>query len=138
MQKRKNLPIPDGWALDADGNVTTDATKAFEAGKLLPLGGDEKTSSYKGTPSLSFSIPPPSLPIPFIVYFMLSPFLLLVEHMRFCKHFQFFIIMLKMSIYANMYEIESNNNNQQQSLLVFLVVVVIVVSPHSMIYDPIY
>lgn len=48
MQKRKNLPIPDGWALDADGNVTTDATKAFEAGKLLPLGGDEKTSSYKG------------------------------------------------------------------------------------------
>lgn len=48
MQKRKNQPIPDGWALDSDGNHTTDAAKAFAAGKLLPLGGDEKTSSYKG------------------------------------------------------------------------------------------
>lgn len=48
MQKRKSQPIPDGWALDSDGNHTTDAAKAFAAGKLLPLGGDEKTSSYKG------------------------------------------------------------------------------------------
>lgn len=39
---------PEGWALDNDGNVTTDAAVAFDAGKLLPLGGDEKTSSYKG------------------------------------------------------------------------------------------
>lgn len=48
LQRRKKLPIPSGWALDNDGNVTTDAAAAFDAGKLLPLGGDEKTSSYKG------------------------------------------------------------------------------------------
>lgn len=31
-------PIPEGWALDADGNPTTDA-KAALAGSLLPIGG---------------------------------------------------------------------------------------------------
>jgi LDH2 family malate/lactate/ureidoglycolate dehydrogenase len=34
--------IPQGWALDADGNETTDATKAKEARTLMPWGG------YKG------------------------------------------------------------------------------------------
>ena len=31
-------PIPDGWALDADGRPTNDAAKAYE-GVVLPLGG---------------------------------------------------------------------------------------------------
>ena len=39
--KANNLPIPDGWALDVDGNPTTDAEKAL-AGLILPMAG------YKG------------------------------------------------------------------------------------------
>ena len=34
----ENQPIPEGWAVDADGNATTDAQKAL-AGALLPFGG---------------------------------------------------------------------------------------------------
>ena len=40
VNMKKGTPVPPDWALDADGNVTTDAAKAF-AGILLPL-------SYKG------------------------------------------------------------------------------------------
>lgn len=36
--KRAGKAIPDGWALDKDGNPTTDSAKAFE-GMLLPMGG---------------------------------------------------------------------------------------------------
>lgn len=35
---QKGEPIPAGWALDKDGNETTDAKKAYE-GLILPLGG---------------------------------------------------------------------------------------------------
>lgn len=35
--KQKNQPIPEGWALDRDGNPTTDASAAL-AGTMLPLG----------------------------------------------------------------------------------------------------
>lgn len=37
---KKGVPVPEDWALDIDGHVTTDAAKAFK-GILLPL-------SYKG------------------------------------------------------------------------------------------
>ena len=36
--KQKGVPIPDDWALDADGNPTTDAVKALE-GTMVPAGG---------------------------------------------------------------------------------------------------
>lgn len=39
---QKGLPIPEGWALDADGRPTTDATAAL-GGLLQPIGG------FKGT-----------------------------------------------------------------------------------------
>ncbi|GAB0088322.1 uncharacterized protein DMENIID0001_027250 [Sergentomyia squamirostris] len=48
MQKRKNEPIPMGWAQDPSGHATTDASVAFETGCLMPLGGEEVTSGYKG------------------------------------------------------------------------------------------
>lgn len=48
MQRRKGEPIPSGWALGADSNITTDANAAFDASLLLPLGGPEITSGYKG------------------------------------------------------------------------------------------
>lgn len=48
LQVRKEQPIPEGWALGRDCKITTDAREAFEAGLLLPLGGLEVTSGYKG------------------------------------------------------------------------------------------
>ncbi|XP_026320690.1 uncharacterized protein LOC113230817 [Hyposmocoma kahamanoa] len=48
VQIHKGEPIPDGWALGPDGKPTTDAQLAFDTGRLLPLGGFEKTSGYKG------------------------------------------------------------------------------------------
>lgn len=48
LQRRKELPIPSGWALDKEGNITTDSNVAFDASMLLPLGGLEETSGYKG------------------------------------------------------------------------------------------
>lgn len=49
MQRRKGLPIPRGWAQDKDGNVTTDAKVGYEAGCLMPLGGGEMHSGFKGS-----------------------------------------------------------------------------------------
>ncbi|XP_055697713.1 uncharacterized oxidoreductase YjmC [Phlebotomus papatasi] len=48
MQRRKNEPIPKGWAQDPSGKPTTDASLAFDTGCLMPLGGEELTSGYKG------------------------------------------------------------------------------------------
>lgn len=40
--RSKGEHIPEGWALDRDGNPTTDPTAALDGGSLLPMGG------YKG------------------------------------------------------------------------------------------
>lgn len=48
MRKGQNLPSK-GWALGKDGKPTTDAKEAFYDGKgLMPLGGEEINSGYKG------------------------------------------------------------------------------------------
>ncbi|XP_057381229.1 uncharacterized oxidoreductase YjmC-like isoform X1 [Daphnia carinata] len=47
LQRRKGLPIPEGWAIDTDGKITTSADVAMK-GCLMPLGGAEETSGYKG------------------------------------------------------------------------------------------
>nr|XP_031832816.1 uncharacterized protein LOC116427058 isoform X1 [Nomia melanderi] len=44
----KKEPIPVGWALGSDGKVTTDSEDACKTGILMPLGGEENTSGYKG------------------------------------------------------------------------------------------
>jgi LDH2 family malate/lactate/ureidoglycolate dehydrogenase len=44
---RRGEQLAEGWALDADGRVTTATARAL-AGALLPLGGPELTSGYKG------------------------------------------------------------------------------------------
>src|SRR5690606_20254247 len=36
-EKQKGEPIPEGWALDANGNPTTDAAAAL-VGSMLPMG----------------------------------------------------------------------------------------------------
>jgi LDH2 family malate/lactate/ureidoglycolate dehydrogenase len=48
VQRRKGEPITEGWALDPQGQCTTDADLAFETKCLMPLGGSEITSGYKG------------------------------------------------------------------------------------------
>lgn len=48
IQRRKREPIPAGWALDKHGNVTTSPDEAMESNSLLPLGGTEVNSGYKG------------------------------------------------------------------------------------------
>ncbi|CAK1553024.1 unnamed protein product, partial [Leptosia nina] len=48
MQMRKGEKVPQGWALGPDAKPTTDAKVAFESGRLMPLGGFEETSGYKG------------------------------------------------------------------------------------------
>ncbi|KAH3692817.1 uncharacterized oxidoreductase YjmC-like [Dreissena polymorpha] len=45
LADRVEKPIPEGWALDAEGRATTDPKKATG---LCPLGGTEETSGYKG------------------------------------------------------------------------------------------
>lgn len=37
-----------GWAQGPDGKPTTDAELAFKTSALMPLGGEEKSSGYKG------------------------------------------------------------------------------------------
>jgi LDH2 family malate/lactate/ureidoglycolate dehydrogenase len=48
MQRRKGESITEGWAQDPQGLSTTDADLAFKTGCLMPLGGPEITSGYKG------------------------------------------------------------------------------------------
>lgn len=48
IQRRKGDPLPDGWAQDPSGNQTNDAELAFSTGCLMPLGGPEISSGYKG------------------------------------------------------------------------------------------
>ncbi|CAK9798860.1 Malate dehydrogenase [Anthophora plagiata] len=45
---RKNEPIPTGWALGTDGKPTTNSEDAYKASLLMPLGGEERNSGYKG------------------------------------------------------------------------------------------
>ncbi|MBX6341320.1 MAG: Ldh family oxidoreductase [Thermomicrobiaceae bacterium] len=45
IARREEKPIPAGWALDADGRVTTDP---FAAVALTPLGGTRELGSHKG------------------------------------------------------------------------------------------
>jgi LDH2 family malate/lactate/ureidoglycolate dehydrogenase len=43
IYRRRNEPIPEGWALDSDGEPTTDGNAANEGGTYAPVGG------YKGS-----------------------------------------------------------------------------------------
>lgn len=45
---RKDEGIPEGWALDSHGKVTQNAQEAYNASLLMPVGGAEHTSGYKG------------------------------------------------------------------------------------------
>uniref|UniRef100_A0A2A4JUW3 Malate dehydrogenase n=1 Tax=Heliothis virescens TaxID=7102 RepID=A0A2A4JUW3_HELVI len=48
MQLQKGEPLPSGWAQGSDGKETKDADLDFKTASLMPLGGGELTSGYKG------------------------------------------------------------------------------------------
>ena len=49
MQKRKGEPIPKGWAVDKEGQISDDPVEVLDHdGGLLYLGGAEETGGYKG------------------------------------------------------------------------------------------
>lgn len=48
MKRRKNEKCPIGWAQDEHGVPTTCPQVAWQANCLMPLGGAENTSGYKG------------------------------------------------------------------------------------------
>ena len=48
IAKRKGQPIPDGWAIDKDGHVTTSPEAMIEGGALLPLGSRRESGGHKG------------------------------------------------------------------------------------------
>lgn len=48
INSRKGEAIPDTWGADVNGKVTTDPEKVMNGGGLLPLGGSEESSGYKG------------------------------------------------------------------------------------------
>ncbi|XP_063984545.1 uncharacterized oxidoreductase YjmC [Diachasmimorpha longicaudata] len=44
----KGQDIPEGWALGDDGKLTKNPVEAYQTAKLMPLGGTEENSGYKG------------------------------------------------------------------------------------------
>lgn len=48
IAQRANLPIPEGWVQDKDGNSSTSAHQLKDGGSLLPLGSDKDHGSHKG------------------------------------------------------------------------------------------
>jgi LDH2 family malate/lactate/ureidoglycolate dehydrogenase len=50
IARKKNIEIPDGWAINEEGNATVNPNEIVprKKGALLPLGGTEITSGYKG------------------------------------------------------------------------------------------
>ncbi|XP_002741248.3 putative oxidoreductase YjmC, partial [Saccoglossus kowalevskii] len=45
---RKDISIPNGWGSDSRGIETNDPKAVLDGGGLMPLGGSEKSSGYKG------------------------------------------------------------------------------------------
>ena len=48
IAERAGAPLPEGWAVDAAGNPSTDASILKKGGSLLPLGSTYELGSHKG------------------------------------------------------------------------------------------
>ncbi|NTU75152.1 MAG: Ldh family oxidoreductase [Anaerolineaceae bacterium] len=48
VYQKAGKPIPEGWGIDKNGNVTENPDEVLEGGALLPLGGTEVMRGYKG------------------------------------------------------------------------------------------
>jgi LDH2 family malate/lactate/ureidoglycolate dehydrogenase len=48
IARRRRELIPEGWAIDRDGKVTTDPNGMIDGGAMLPLGSDRERGGHKG------------------------------------------------------------------------------------------
>ncbi len=48
VYQKAGKPIPAGWGIDEDGQITTDPTAVIAGGALLALGGSDEMRGYKG------------------------------------------------------------------------------------------
>ena len=48
VYQKEGRPIPQGWGINAAGNITEDPARVIEGGALMPLGGPELLRGYKG------------------------------------------------------------------------------------------
>lgn len=48
IARRRGQPIPEGWAIDAEGKPLTNPAKLHPDGMMLPLGGSPLTGAFKG------------------------------------------------------------------------------------------
>lgn len=48
IAKRKNGPVPKGWIISKDGEMTTDPNDMINGGALLPLGSERDMGGHKG------------------------------------------------------------------------------------------
>ncbi len=48
VYQKNGKPIPAGWGIDREGNVTENPIEVLEGGALMPLGGVELMRGYKG------------------------------------------------------------------------------------------
>ena len=46
--RRMGRPMPEGWAVDADGRATTDPQAVYDGGALLPMGSRRELGGHKG------------------------------------------------------------------------------------------
>jgi LDH2 family malate/lactate/ureidoglycolate dehydrogenase len=48
VYQKTGRPIPEGWGINADGQITTDPNAVLQGGALLALGGSDVMRGYKG------------------------------------------------------------------------------------------
>lgn len=48
IARRKGKPVPRGWIIDKQGNMSTDPSDMVNGGALLPLGSEFETGGHKG------------------------------------------------------------------------------------------
>ncbi len=48
IAKRKNQPVPKGWIINSEGEMTTDPNDMVNGGALLPLGSERELGGHKG------------------------------------------------------------------------------------------
>jgi L-2-hydroxycarboxylate dehydrogenase (NAD+) len=48
IARRLGRPIPEGWAIDAEGRPATDPQAVYDGGALLPLGSTRELGGHKG------------------------------------------------------------------------------------------
>ena len=48
IARRKSKPVPRGWIIDKNGNMSTDPNDMINGGALLPLGSEREIGGHKG------------------------------------------------------------------------------------------